>query len=295
MQWLMISQSIHMDTESGWISQFTAMLQHTLDQRLGKRDAIRLFFDKSGMDTGRDSRREIEAAVSQSATMVVIYSAGYINSEWCLKELRQFDKAVGTELAESGRLFLVRLDNENPEDLATKANQDLGDTIGKYFNNLVGYRFYTHEPDFRHTSRMSVTDTEFLRSLTTLGVDLSSELQRLQREAEEVPIHVSASVAKSLSNDDRRLDKLFISYRREDNPYAAALIFGALKAKYGADKVVFDVDTIPIGVDFEEFLRTAVSQCRILLQLLVTTGWKYRIQTSLSVVSMTLRTGCVLK
>ena len=64
------------------------------------------------------------------------------------------------------------------------------------------------------------------------------------------------------------MPKVFICYRREDSAYPAQHIYLVLKNRYGADSVVFDVDTIPIGADFREYLNDQVSRCDVLLAVI---------------------------
>ena len=49
--------------------------------------------------------------------------------------------------------------------------------------------------------------------------------------------------------------KIFICYRREDSAYPARQIYGELTNHFGSKSVVFDVDTIPFGIDFREYLN----------------------------------------
>jgi len=58
---------------------------------------------------------------------------------------------------------------------------------------------------------------------------------------------------------------IFISYRRRDNPAAAGRIFDRLKDHFGRRNVVLDVDSIPAGVDFREYIGDEVAKCDILL------------------------------
>ena len=64
------------------------------------------------------------------------------------------------------------------------------------------------------------------------------------------------------------MPKVFICYRREDSAYPAHHIYGVLKDHYGSDCVVFDVDTIPLGADFREYLNDQVSRCDVLLAVI---------------------------
>ena len=62
--------------------------------------------------------------------------------------------------------------------------------------------------------------------------------------------------------------KIFICYRREDSAYPAHQIYEKLTNHFGAGSVVFDVDTIPLGKDFREYLNNQVSECDILLAII---------------------------
>jgi len=64
------------------------------------------------------------------------------------------------------------------------------------------------------------------------------------------------------------MPKIFICYRREDNAYPAHQIYGVLTNHFGSESVVFDVDTIPLGIDFREYLNKEVSKCDILLAII---------------------------
>lgn len=59
--------------------------------------------------------------------------------------------------------------------------------------------------------------------------------------------------------------RIFVSYRRSDSAYVAATLSDKLQQHFGRDSVFFDVDTIPLGVDFREHIGNAVGQCDVLL------------------------------
>jgi formylglycine-generating enzyme required for sulfatase activity len=62
--------------------------------------------------------------------------------------------------------------------------------------------------------------------------------------------------------------KIFISYRREDTGYPAQNIYDRLVDHFGKESVVFDVDTIPFGLDFREYLNQEVGKCEIMLAVI---------------------------
>jgi len=61
---------------------------------------------------------------------------------------------------------------------------------------------------------------------------------------------------------------IFICYRREEAAALAGRLFDHLSARYGADRVFMDVDSIAFGVDFTRAVAKALSGCDILLALI---------------------------
>ena len=64
------------------------------------------------------------------------------------------------------------------------------------------------------------------------------------------------------------LGRIFISYRREDTEFAAALLFDRLVEHFGEGQVFKDIDTIQAGEDFGEVIRAAVASCDVMLVLI---------------------------
>jgi hypothetical protein len=62
--------------------------------------------------------------------------------------------------------------------------------------------------------------------------------------------------------------KVFISYRRDSARWQAREIYRALKQVLPSDHVFMDVDSIPVGVDFVEYLEGWVDRCDIMLALI---------------------------
>lgn len=59
--------------------------------------------------------------------------------------------------------------------------------------------------------------------------------------------------------------RIFLSYRRDDSAYVAATLNDKLQDRFGSDAVFFDVDAIPLGVDFRNYIADAVGRCDVLL------------------------------
>jgi TIR domain len=60
----------------------------------------------------------------------------------------------------------------------------------------------------------------------------------------------------------------FISYRRSDSADIVGRIYDRLVEDFGAEPIFKDVDDIPLGVDFKEFLDQKVSECTVLLAVI---------------------------
>ena len=63
-------------------------------------------------------------------------------------------------------------------------------------------------------------------------------------------------------------EKIFISYRRNDDPSYAGRLFDSLEAAFGPDQIILDIDKIEPGVDFVDFLEDQVSQCDVFIAVI---------------------------
>lgn len=64
------------------------------------------------------------------------------------------------------------------------------------------------------------------------------------------------------------MPRIFISYRRDDSGYIASMLAERLEEVFGSDSVFIDVDAIPLGVDFREYLSQAVAKSDLMLALM---------------------------
>ncbi len=64
------------------------------------------------------------------------------------------------------------------------------------------------------------------------------------------------------------MSKLFISYRRDDTQDITARIHERLAARFGADSIFIDIDSIPLGQDFRQALRDAVNASNVVLVII---------------------------
>jgi hypothetical protein len=64
------------------------------------------------------------------------------------------------------------------------------------------------------------------------------------------------------------MPSIFISYRRGDSERTVGRLVKGLGSEFGSDSIFFDVDVIPIGMDFRNVLRDAVSKTDVMLVLI---------------------------
>jgi hypothetical protein len=64
------------------------------------------------------------------------------------------------------------------------------------------------------------------------------------------------------------MDKVFISYRREDSEGFARSLFQSLVGRFGKDHVFMDVEAIGLGMDFVDAIDKSLADCGALLVLI---------------------------
>jgi hypothetical protein len=60
-------------------------------------------------------------------------------------------------------------------------------------------------------------------------------------------------------------DRIFISYRRTDSDDVTGRIYDRLVQRFGKELIFKDVDSIPLGLDFREYVCEVVGRCNLLL------------------------------
>ena len=64
------------------------------------------------------------------------------------------------------------------------------------------------------------------------------------------------------------MPQIFLSYRRSDSEYIAPMLSEKLQKHFGEDSVFFDEHSIPLGVDFREYIENAVGKCDVLIAII---------------------------
>jgi hypothetical protein len=61
---------------------------------------------------------------------------------------------------------------------------------------------------------------------------------------------------------------IFVSYRRNESSDISGRIYDRLASAYGRKRVIRDVDSIPLGVDYREYIERAIPLCSVFLPII---------------------------
>jgi len=123
------------DGGSGWVDTFHELLQNFVDVHLGRRTTIWRDRRLTGADIFSD---EIEQQLKASAVLVSIISPGYLQSDWCNRELFAFTRA-----AEDGRNLRIGNLQRVVKVLRLPAERS---ALPPVLDNVLGAQFYRLDP-----------------------------------------------------------------------------------------------------------------------------------------------------
>ncbi len=134
----------HLDNEKlswqllGWIEQFYTDLNILLSRRIGKAGAIEIWWDNNKLDGNILFDESIKTGIKESAILLCLSSPGYVESEYCLKELELFYKKAQEEdigLSVGGRSRIINVLLYNIP--FTQWPVELSGTTGFHFHDAV--------------------------------------------------------------------------------------------------------------------------------------------------------------
>jgi len=168
--------------EDGWVTALIKKLKNRLAQLLGRQDNFSLWYDHH-LRHNVYLTPEIMGTIERTATLVVILSPGYLESEWCTRERDTFLKLVEERRANEGRIFLVERDKI---ELEARPPQ---------FGDLLGYHFWKEDrpgkrPRILGASHSSDDESAIFDVVNDLAWDLSDTLKKL-RNATLVPTPIT--------------------------------------------------------------------------------------------------------
>lgn len=237
--------------QKGWVTMLNETLRRLLSQRMGREVQILMDQKLSGAD---DFSNQIVAQFSKTAVMVSVLSPGYLNSEWCIREVNEFcqvaEQTGGVAVDKRSRVFKVT---------KTPIYVELTQRLPPAVRDTLGYEFFEmdedgmpreFDPNYGQESKEN-----FNRKVNALAYDVAQMLSSLAAAAVPQP------PAEQFSG-------IFVSYRREDSAGHAGRLYDKLVNHFGKDRIFRDVDTIGLGEDFATVIENAVGSCDILIALI---------------------------
>jgi hypothetical protein len=119
--------------QQGWVTRFHASLDTVLSTRIGRKAEIWRDAKLSGNDIFSD---EILTQLPRTAILVSIISPRYVESEWCLREVREFVQAAE-------RSSSLVIDNKSRVIKVLKLPVDTEDPLPPVLKQVLGYSFFT--------------------------------------------------------------------------------------------------------------------------------------------------------
>jgi len=171
----------HLDNEplfkdqEGWVSSFQFSLNARLGQLLGRKPRIWRDIILQGNDRLSD---EIVEKLRNTKVLLAVISPGYLQSRWCMKELREYIKAVeagsGLYIGNKSRIFKVVktfvYHEAHPDEL----------------RDLLGYEFFLKDdrgrPHECTPEREAVYYQKYLKELENVAYDICELIREIERE-----------------------------------------------------------------------------------------------------------------
>ena len=78
----------------GRLSQLRKLLADELQQKIGRVPEVQIFQDATAIPPGRDWEKQINEALAASSFFIPIVTPGFLQSEWCCREVLLFREQV---------------------------------------------------------------------------------------------------------------------------------------------------------------------------------------------------------
>jgi hypothetical protein len=185
-----IDAAAGLERSSGWVSTLVRHLKNELAQKIGRSDAVSVWFDSNNLRSNHKLIDEIAARLERAAMFVAILSPGYIASQWCQDEAHMFARGCGGDPGR--RLFVIEkapLDNE-PGPPA--------------FTGRRAYRFwYSDRAEQPRTFAMPqphADEIDYFRQIEDVARDLRDLCREMRRNQASAPVAVASATVQSRSD-----------------------------------------------------------------------------------------------
>jgi hypothetical protein len=91
-----------LESSPGWVSTLVHHLKNEIAQKVGRSDAVSVWFDSHNLRGNHKLTDEIAARLERAAIFVAVLSPGYVASQWCQDEARLFARCCGGDPGRAG-------------------------------------------------------------------------------------------------------------------------------------------------------------------------------------------------
>jgi nucleotide-binding universal stress UspA family protein len=160
----------------GWVTEFLDELNRRVCRYLGRVNATSIWMDVR-MNLNDSLRDQIQTKLDRSATLLVLHSMGYLNSEWCAWERKAFQQSMQGGHTLPGSIFFVELSPMAPEMRAPE------------FQDMIGYQFWKYDADGQTPMYLGEplpqgADGLYRSRIAKLAHDLAKELMERKAKVE---------------------------------------------------------------------------------------------------------------
>lgn len=162
--------------EMGWVTTLVKNLETRLAQKLGRRYAPP-WMDHQ-LAGNEPLTTAILSALRETATLLVIVSRGYLESDWCRREREAFLQLVRERSNGGSRVFVVQVDKVDRLELPNELSE------------LRPYKFWMEDPEGKAPRTLGIPaprkeEPEYYNLLNNLSQELANELERLKGSGKE--------------------------------------------------------------------------------------------------------------
>jgi hypothetical protein len=247
-----IDAAAGLERSSGWVSTLVRHLKNELAQKIGRSDAVSVWFDSSNLRGNHKLVDEIAARLERVAIFVAILSPGYVASQWCQDEARMF--ARGCDGDPGRRLFVIEkapLDNEaGPPAFAGRR----------------AYRFWysdrAEQPRTFAIPQPHIDEIDYFRQIEDVARDLRDLCREMRSNQAKVPVTVAPVIAQSRMGDSG----VFLAEVTDDLEFRREEVRRYLEQQSVS---VLPQLNYPLGrAEFEAALDADLANSRLFVQLL---------------------------
>lgn len=169
----------HIDNEplsgaqQGWVSTFVRDVESVVRRKLFDRPKDFDVWVDHELAGNRPFSADIQRAVGNTATLLVIMSPAYLASDWCRREREVFRSQVQDKVRAGTRVFVVELDRI-----------DERGRVPAEFADLLPYRLWIEDGPARTPRTLGLpvptpAEPEYYSRVNQLALEIAQELQRL--------------------------------------------------------------------------------------------------------------------